>query len=694
MEQTLNIETPLDALPGVGPQRGKALARLGLTNIGELLRYYPRGYEDRSRLVKIDEAEPDEAVCVEAVVAHTPIYSHIRAGLGLIKLKVVDETGQIQLTFFNQQYVKNALQMGESYYFYGKIEGDGLARTMTNPAFESVKRPRFLGRIMPIYSLTAGVSNNLLAGLSLQALDCAAQLPDRLPAQLRLENELCELEYAIKEIHFPSNMDEQAVAARRLAFEELFFLSLGLAFLKERRTEQEGLVFSSCPLGEFAGMLPFSLTGAQRRVIEELTEDLQRGSPMNRLVQGDVGSGKTAVAAAAAYFAHCSGYQSAMMAPTEILAEQHFQSLSKLLAPCGMRLALLTGSMRAAEKRGVYQALETGAVDLVVGTHALISQGLQYQNLGLVITDEQHRFGVHQRAALLEKGEQSQHGAVPHGLVMSATPIPRTLALMIYGDLDISIIDELPPGRTPIKTYLMRSSKRKDLFGFLDARIAEGRQAYIVCPMIEQSEETASSTAELKAVTSYAELVQAQLPARRIAVLHGKMKPKEKEQVMRAFSAGETDILVSTTVIEVGVDVPNATVMVIENAERFGLSQLHQLRGRVGRGAQESSCFLVSDNTNEETRARLKTLRDSTDGFAISEADLRLRGPGDFFGSRQHGLPEMRLADLSGDMRLLRQAQDAAAALLRRDPQLEQAEHRGLLDYVKELFAEQAGMFN
>jgi len=687
----MTLMTKLTDFPGIGAQRGKALEKLGLVTVGDLLAYCPRDYEDRTKKVKIEDILADEAVCVEAMVARPAKHAFLRKGLDMTRLEVVDESGQMTVTFFNQSYVKDALAVGATYLFYGKADMSGTQPALTNPSFESVKKPRFLGRIMPVYALTRGVSNNLLAGLALQSLDCAAKLTDRLPQTLREAHGLCVLEQATRQIHFPEDMEAQAVAARRLLFEELFFLAIGLAFLKGRRDRAQAQRISACDAAAFEAVLPFSPTGAQQRVVREIIGDLQSGAPMNRLVQGDVGSGKTAVAAAAAFFTVRSGFQAALMAPTEILAEQHYRSLAKLLEPAGIATALLTGSTKAAAKRKIYAGLADGSIHFVIGTHALISEPVQFEKLALVITDEQHRFGVNQRAALLAKGEDGVHQ--PHALVMSATPIPRTLALIVYGDLDISVIDELPPGRTPVKTYLMTSRKRLELYQFIDRAIAGGRQAYLVCPMVEENETTAA-TAELKAVTSYADQVRAALPHRQIAVIHGKLKAQEKEAIMQAFAAGETHILVSTTVIEVGVDVPNATVMAVENAERFGLSQLHQLRGRVGRGGEQSHCFLISDSVNEDTRQRLKILRDTTDGFKISEEDLKLRGPGEFFGSRQHGLPAAGAALLAGDLRLMKEAQEAAHSLLRQDAALSQLEHGEILAHVKQLFGENAGIFN
>ena len=739
----MELNTPLTALPGVGPARARSLEKLGLRTVGDLLGYYPRDYEDRTKRYAIAQAPADTPVCVSAMVAETPRLSRIRKGLELTRVKVVDGSAAMTLTFFNQSYVRDALVPGQEYIFYGRVEGDRGGRQMTNPVFEREDRARFTGRILPVYPLTAGVSNNLLAGLAQRAVEeCACQVAETLPADLLEAHDLAPAEFSCRSIHFPQDFDALARAKRRLVFEELFTLSAGLALLRQRRSGGEGPAFPACDPADFYALLPFAPTEAQRRTISECAADLTSGRPMNRLVQGDVGSGKTAVAAACAWMAFRSGWQAAMMAPTEILAEQHCRSLSALLAPAGMRVGLLTGSMRAGEKKRVYAALEAGEIDFVVGTHALLSGPVAFRRLGLVVADEQHRFGVEQRAALAAKantpdcppeagrrlcgegrgdsvppaangmdgvptaacrcGEVEQRAALaakgekktrPHVLVMSATPIPRTLALIIYGDLDVSVIDQLPPGRLPVKTVLVGESKRQRMYGFVREQIRQGRQAYIVCPAIETDPESAA--ADLKRVVEYAEGLQKQVfPDLRVGLVHGRMKAKDKDAAMAAFARGETHILVSTTVVEVGVDVANATLMIVENADRYGLSQLHQLRGRVGRGEHQSWCVLVSDNRSPETRARLKVLVDTADGFRIAEEDLKLRGPGDFFGRRQHGLPALRMADLNTDTRVLKEARDAAAALLSADPDLSRPEHRPLLEKVRRLFQENPDMFN
>ena len=682
----MELGTKLDTFPGIGPARAKALKKLGLETVEDLLSYYPRSYEDRTRLYTISTAPAQEPVCVSALVAETPSVSRIRKGLTVTKCRIVDHTGSAQVTFFNQDYVRHALTPGESYIFYGKLEMMGRHRQFTNPVFEREGKARFTGRIMPVYPLTAGVSNNLLAGLALSGVEeCAGLLPDQLPGEIRLERGLCTAEYACRNAHFPADQEALAIARRRLCFEELFFLSCGMAFLRSRRARVEGQPFPPRETADFLALLPFVPTQAQSRAIEEVGADLGSGKPMNRLIQGDVGSGKTVVAAYAAWRAQAGGFQTAMMAPTEILAHQHYETLSALLSPAGLRVGLLTGSLSAPEKRVMRAQLERGELDLVVGTHALLSAGVEYQNLGLVITDEQHRFGVGQRSALASKGTKP-----PHVLVMSATPIPRTLALLIYGDLELTIIDQLPPGRTPIETYLVGEDKRQRMYNFIRKNVAQGRQVYVICPAVEEGEGS-----ELKAVTAYAkELAEVVFPDLRVGFVHGKLKSREKEGVMAAFSQGKLDVLVSTTVVEVGVDVPNAALMIIENAERFGLSQLHQLRGRVGRGKWQSYCVLVTGNRSQETLERLRYFTKTTDGFKIAEKDLELRGPGDFFGQRQHGLPTLRAADLAGDTRVLKEAQETAQRLLAEDPELTAPNHRKIMEKIRRLFAEEGDIFN
>ena len=680
-----DLNTPVEEIRGIGPQRAKALGKLGIQTLRDLIAWFPRKYDDRTVTRRIAELVPGESACVAAMVATAPAISHIRRGMDLVKLRAVDESGVLDVTFFNQTWLKNSLRVGETYIFCGRAEGNLLRRQMASPIVEPEGQRELTGRIVPIYPLTAGVSQRILARSIRQGLDaCTDILPDPLPDEIRQTHHLCRIGFAYENIHFPENAEALDLARRRLAFEELFLFTIGLRRLRQRREVVAVAPCAAVDMAGFYGALPFTLTGAQRRCVDEALADMRAGTPMNRLCQGDVGSGKTMVAAACVYFMVKNGRQAALMAPTEILAQQHFAGLAPLLEPLGIRCALLTGSMTAKTKRTLSAQLAAGEVDFVIGTHALISGGVAYADLGLVVTDEQHRFGVAQRGALSAKG------AHPHTLVMSATPIPRTLALILYGDLDVSIIDELPPGRQPIETFAVPGSYHPRVYAFLRKLISQGRQAYIVCPMVEESDELPD---ERKAVTAYAAKLQAEVfPELRVSFVHGRMKSREKDAIMTAFARREADILVSTTVIEVGVDVPNAAVMVIENAERFGLSQLHQLRGRVGRGAHQSYCILISDNRSEETRQRLQVMTRTADGFRIAEEDLHLRGPGDFFGQRQHGLPGLKIADLGCDTQLLQEAQAAADRLLAADPALKR--HPATAERVTELFTQKADTLN
>lgn len=679
--------TELRYVKGIGEARARAFGRLGVHDLAGLVSFFPRAYEDRTRLVRIAELADGDLVCVEAVVGTEPQLSRIRRGLDLLRFRAVDETGAMQLTFFNQAYLKDQFRKGESYVFYGRAQVKGRFVSMTNPVFDRLADfGRVTGRIVPVYRLTSGLSQNTVRSAVRQALDLSqGRLPDGLPDCVADEYKLCTARYAYENVHFPADMQALSLARRRLVFEELFVLACALGLLRGGREGAQGRVLRGAGLGTFTGSLPFSPTGAQLRAMREAIGDMSSGKLMNRLVQGDVGSGKTLVAAACIWYAAQSGAQSAFMAPTEILAEQHYATLTGFLEPFGIRVAKLTGSMRAAEKRAVLSGLASGEYALCVGTHALLSGGVEFRDLALVVTDEQHRFGVQQRAALAEKGLR------PHILVMSATPIPRTLALMIYGELDVSLIDELPPGRQKVDTFAVDESYRARLGGFIEKLVSEGRQVFVVCPRIEEGEEAGDG---LKSAEEHAEELRQQLPGLRIACIHGKLKAREKDEIMSRFAAGETDVLVSTTVIEVGVDVPNAALMVVENAERFGLSQLHQLRGRVGRGKHKSWCILVSDAKGEEARARLHAMTHISDGFKIAEEDLRLRGPGDFFGSRQHGLPELHIADLGADMNVLKAAQDAAKRLLDSDPRLERPENKRLRSRTGELLAASGDRFN
>ncbi len=675
-------------LKGIGEQRAKLLAKLDICTLRDLISYFPRGYEDRSKTVPIAALSPDEPACFSGIVAAEPTLSRVRRGMELVKLRVVDDSGAIDITYFNQSYVRQQLKAGQGYIFYGKMIVDGFRRSMTNPLFEPEDSPGTVtGRIVPLYRLTSGISQKVLMSSVRRALDeCESKIPDALPSAVSESYGLCRAAYAYENIHFPPDFAALELARRRLIFEELFVLSCALTRMKQSRVKKSGIIVSTPDLNEFYSGLPFAATGAQQRAILEAARDMAGGSSMNRLIQGDVGSGKTLVAAACIWCACRGGLQCAFMAPTEILVNQHLLTLTQLLSPFGIRVERLVGSMTAKQKRAVLEGLSSGEIDLVVGTHALLSENVEFHELALVVTDEQHRFGVSQRAALAAKGRS------PHTLVMSATPIPRTLALMIYGDLDVSIIDELPPGRQKVDTFAVGEAMRERMYKFMQKQVDEGRQVFVVCPAIEDNEENPDN---LKSAVEYARELQNKIfPKLKIGCVHGKMKAADKDKTMLAFSDGEINILVATTVVEVGVDVPNASLMVVENAERFGLSQLHQLRGRVGRGNHKSYCILVSDEKYQDAAVRLKVLEKTSDGFKISEEDLKLRGPGDFFGSRQHGLPEMHIADLCTDMRILKDAQSAAQALLESDPSLNEPENQPLKKRIQELFEVNEGILN
>ena len=679
------LSDPITILKGIGPTKAKQFAQLNIYTLEDLICHFPRGYEDRTRLVTIEKLEPDVPACFRAMVMNTPRTAHIRKGLDVTKVTVADHTGRLNLTFFNQKFTTDRLQYGKEYVFYGAVSGDFIGYNMTSPVFEEIdSMPLATRRVLPVYPLTAGLSNASVVKAVQQALAICDVPAEILPESVRKKYDILPAERAYYAIHQPSCMEEAELAKRRLIFEEFFVFSAGLALMRAARTQKKTAPYKQLSLDKFYGALPFELTGAQKRAIGEIAEDMTRGTPMNRLVQGDVGSGKTMVAAAAAYLAVKNQKQAALMAPTEILAEQHYHALSKLLTPLGVRVSLLTGSLTPKNKKLVRQAVQEGETDLVIGTHALVSDSTEFSDLGLVIADEQHRFGVAQRAALSEKGSD------PHLLVMSATPIPRTLALLMYGDLEVSVLDELPPGRQQTDSFLVDESYRARINAFIRKQVAEGHQCYVVCPAVEENVEL-----DLKAATAWAEtLQQSVFPDLRIALLHGQMKGSEKEAVMASFARGEADVLVATTVIEVGVDVPNATLMVIEDADRFGLSQLHQLRGRVGRGNAKSYCILTSNNKNPETRARMKALCATTDGFKIAEEDLRLRGPGDFFGARQSGLPVFRVANLSCDLQTLKQAQLASKDWIETEGTADTKEGAALRCRIGELFKRAQGTMN
>lgn len=668
----LGPDMPVTVLRGVGEQRAKALQKLGLRTLGDLLRHYPRDYIDLTAPKAVMNAVPGEVCAVRAQVYRKLGETVVKGGMKLYKVQTGDDSGALEIVFFNNKYGPEKLKLEQEYLFYGKVEQIARGRAIHNPQVFSVED----NLLSPCYPLTKGVYNATLLGLIKRALPAVHGLADALPEGVRREYGLMGCVEAVRGVHLPGSASQLFEARRRLMFEELFVLAAGVGVLRTSTQNAAAIPMEPHSMESFYKALPFTLTNAQRRAIADLVADMKKTVPANRLIQGDVGSGKTMVAAAGAYFAYLSGAQTALMAPTELLARQHYEGLSPLLGKLGMRLGLLTGAMSAARKREVYAALEAGEIHLCVGTHALLSKGVSFSRLGLVVTDEQHRFGVAQRASLNQKGSS------PHTLVMSATPIPRTLALMIYGELELSVIDELPPGRKPVKTFKISSPKRQRAFGFLREHLKKGLQAYIVCPLVEAADGTPPG---LRDAVAYLGDVKKAFPEFSVGLLHGKMRSAEKERTMAAFSAGEIQLLVSTTVIEVGVDVPNAVIMMIENAERFGLSQLHQLRGRVGRGKEESFCILLSDSRSPDTLARLRMMCETNDGFRIAEYDLQTRGPGNFLGKQQHGLPEMRIADLATDTRMVAQAQAAAAEVLRRDPLLQAPENAPLRAQVREM---------
>ena len=679
---TLTPDTPVRYLKGVGPKTAERFEKLGILTLSDLLCHYPRRYLDFSKPYSIAEAPSDTECVVKAEVFAKPGGRILPGGRRMERITAGDDVSSLEVTWFNNPYAVQKLELGQEYYFQGIVTGGMLRRQMVNPQVRTDAQVAS-SPFEAVYPQTEGLTSSAIAKCVRQLLPHVELLPDPLPPGMLKKYRLLPKADAVRAIHCPASEEEAFAARRRLIYEELLVLQLGIGRMKNHGAASTGAPMKKADASPFWDALPFSPTGAQRRAVEEILTDMAGETSMNRLLQGDVGSGKTLVAAAAIWACIRAGYQAALLVPTEILASQHAENLNRLLAPFGMRVALLTGGMKAAPRRTTLAAIRDDEADLIVGTHAILSEGVDFARLGLAVVDEQHRFGVRQRGLLAEKA------ANPHLLVMSATPIPRTLGLLMYGDLDISILDELPPGRKPVKTRCITGKKRADLYGFLDREIGAGRQVYIVCPAIEDA-----GGSGLNAVKSYYEdIAKALLPDRRVGLMHGRLKPKEKAEVMEDFKAGRLDALVSTTVIEVGVDVPNATVMVIENAERYGLSALHQLRGRVGRGAAESWCFLVSDNASESVQKRLRFLCSTSDGFAVAQYDLETRGPGDFFGSRQHGLPTLQVADLMNDTRTLRAAQSEAAALLAADPLLERPEHALLARQVEQMF-DQAGAMN
>ena len=658
-------------LKGVGEKRAALFRKLGIETVGDLLRCFPRDYTDFTQPAPIESLSPEETAVFSGVVIKK-LHPYITRTISIFKAVVSDNTDNVLITFFNSKYSFDRLIEGREYIFSGKIKGTILAKECPSPVFIDAADKN---QLTPKYHLTEGLSAKVVANCVQNALKLC-ETEDLLPKEIKERYELSDYKEALGAVHFPSDFDDLEKGRRRLAFEELLTLQLGLKMMKQKSRKKTPAVMYEQDMFDFFRQLSFTPTGAQMRSIEECISDMKSGFPMNRLLQGDVGSGKTLVAAALCYFAAKNGCQSALMAPTEILAKQHADTLSGLLQPFGINVVLLTGST---PKKQAYAALSEGSAMVAVGTHAIIQEAVSFKALGLVITDEQHRFGVEQRTILSGKGD------MPHTLVMSATPIPRTLALVIYGDLEVSVLDEMPKGRIPIRTYGVTSDFRPRIYRFIRKYVEKGFQAYIVCPRIEENENGGKEAA----AEYYERLKKGEFSDINIGLLHGKMKQTEKDSVMAGFKSGEIKLLVSTTVVEVGVDVPNAVIMVIENAEQFGLSQLHQLRGRVGRGTEQSHCILITDSKSDYTRARIDTMVETCDGFRIAEEDLRLRGPGSFFGARQHGLPELKIADMSSDISLLQETTALSEEILRDDPKLTKPENSGLRRLVKNLFKAQ-----
>ena len=646
------INDSISTIKSIGPAREKLFNKVGVYTVEDMLGYYPRAYEDRSKLTDICNVKDGENVLIKACAVTVVKNNRIRRGLSLQKLKVTDYTGTAEITWFNQDWIAKGFDIQSEYYFYGEVKVKNHRIEMTNPVYEKCDNAQLTNKIVPIYPLTANLTQKIVQSTVAECVKAIPEITETIPDFLREKYTLCGIDYAVENIHFPTSPERHGFARKRLAFEELFYLQLAMRYLRKSRKTHTGIKIEDNNYSyDFVSGLPFKLTDDQLKVIGEISEDMAGTKPMNRLVQGDVGCGKTVVAAASMYVAVKNGYQAAMMAPTEILATQHYQSLCDMFEKHGIKTVLLTGSMTAKQKRDAYELIKNGDVQIIVGTHAVIQKEVEFKNLALVITDEQHRFGVKQRSALAEKGEH------PHMLVMTATPSPRTLALILYGDLDVSSIKQLPPGRKPVDTFAVDEKMRTRINNFMLKQIGEGRQVYIVCPMVEESE----TMEDVKAVTDFAEKLQKTVFGNYIVgVVHGKMPAKEKDRIMSEFYRGNIHALVSTTVIEVGVNVPNANTMVIENAERFGLSQLHQLRGRVGRGEYQSYCIMFCDSKGEVAKERMKIMTETNDGFVISEKDLQIRGPGEFFGTRQHGLPEFKIANIYEDTDILVSSGQAA----------------------------------
>ncbi|MDF2987776.1 MAG: ATP-dependent helicase RecG [Eubacterium sp.] len=667
---------------GVGESRLSLFEKLSIRSVYDMLTYYPKDYEDRSKIKNIADLENGELCSFEGTVVSNVSEARPRRGMVISKVSIQDSTGKINAVWFNQQYIKNSLSLGENYIFYGKIDKKLNKPQIINPVFEKSDKNIMTKtlKVLPVYSSTKNLGQNVIRTIiqeTLKSLD-NIELEDMLPEPVKQRHKLGSLKDCITQIHFPDSFAQKEEARYRLVFEELFMLQLGLLTYKSLAANKgQGISFTKPEeMKTFIKSLPFELTNAQKKVFMEVEKDMESENVMNRLVQGDVGSGKTMIAILALFKAMKCGYQGALMVPTEILAEQHCKSIKPLFEKYNISVELLSSSQPKKQKQTVFEGLKNGSINVVIGTHALIEDTVEFQKLGLVVTDEQHRFGVRQRTVLAEKGQN------PDVLVMTATPIPRTLALILYGDLDISIIDELPPGRKPIKTYSVNEGMRERINNFIREKVTEGRQVYIVCPLVEESEEIEAKSA----VVTAEEISSNVFKDLRVGIIHGKMKSSDKEAIMKSFVAGEISILVSTTIIEVGVNVPNATLMVIENAERFGLAQLHQLRGRVGRGAEQSYCVLFNQSKSQVSRERMKIMSQSNDGFVISEKDLEIRGPGDFFGTKQHGLPELKIANLYKDIEILKLAQDSAREMLEQDAGL--VGNKKLKQYLADYFGE------
>lgn len=662
---------------GVGEQRARLFRSLGVETVLDMLCFFPRDYEDRTKIMPISQCREGDTVCIHARAEVNPREQRIKRNHSLFRCAVSDQTGALPILIFNQKYLAAKIERGRDYVFYGKITRSGREKQMAVTELEPAEQAgRMCGRILPKYNLVAGLSRKVCMNTVRSCLDLTGgQLEDIFSAEFRAKYELCEINFALEQIHFPKDEHSLALAKRRLAFEELFLLGTGLRLLRGNRKSITIQPFEHAEqVRQLTDSLPYRLTEAQERVVQEIISDLKQPRVMNRLVQGDVGSGKTVVAACAVFAAAKSGFQSVLMAPTEILARQHLESFRRFFAPFPeLNCVLMTGKMRKKERTAALEEIEAGAA-LVIGTHAVLSEELHFHKLGLVITDEQHRFGVRQRAALA-------HGQETNMLVMTATPIPRTLALTLYGDLDVSVIDQLPPGRQTIQTFGVGDEMHDRVYHFLKKELDAGRQAYIICPLVDPSD-----LMEAEAVTEYAQRLQArELSSYRVGLLHGKLK--QKDEVMEQFASGQLQVLISTTVVEVGVNVPNATVMIVENAERFGLSQLHQLRGRVGRGSHQSYCILICRSNSPIARQRMKIMTQTNDGFVLAQKDMELRGIGEFFGTRQHGVPELKIANLFTDGALVQLASQAAGDLLQEDPQLEREEHLYLKERIRDFFS-------